>query len=48
MAPDVFWRLHPREFHWLCDGKRQSTRRYGRMTEAEVAAIYEETYGQET
>jgi hypothetical protein len=44
MRPKDFWRLTPTELWWMFDAK-QPPKMYGDMTEAEVAAIYEETYG---
>jgi len=36
--------MHPTEVNWLIE-HHQSKRRYGKMSEAEVAEIYEEAYG---
>lgn len=44
MAPSEFWRLHPEEFFWLLELKSPQ-KRYGSMTEAEVAQIYAEDFG---
>lgn len=44
--PSEFWALHPIEFYWLMEAKRP-TKMYGSMTEAEVAEIYDEAYGNE-
>lgn len=39
-----FWRMHPVEFWTLAEAKIPP-KNYGSMTEAEVAQIYNETYG---
>lgn len=44
LSPDQFWRLTPREWWWLHDA-RQPPRMYGSLSEAEVAELYDETYG---
>lgn len=44
MKPKDFWRLTIPEFWWLVDAHKP-VKMYGSMTEYEVAAIYEETYG---
>ncbi len=44
MSPSEFWRLHPAEFWWLVAASRP-VKMYGKMTEHEVRAIYEATYG---
>lgn len=36
--------MHPTEFWWLMD-VHKPVKMYGKMTEYEVAAIYEEEYG---
>ena len=45
MRPRDFWRLTPAEFWWLIDAKKP-VKMYGKMSEAEVAQIYQETYGE--
>jgi len=45
MSPSDFWALHPEEF-WLIVEARTPVRMYGRMTEAEVARIYAEDFGE--
>jgi hypothetical protein len=47
MRPAEFWRLTPAEFWWLMEAHKP-VKIYGKriqMTEAEVAEIYAETYG---
>ncbi len=44
MRPKDFWRLHPKEFWWLFEA-RKPVKMYGKMTEAEVAEIYNDAYG---
>ncbi|MGE0602233.1 MAG: phage tail assembly chaperone [Xanthobacteraceae bacterium] len=44
LSPSEFWRLHPTEFWWLVDS-RKPAKRYGSMTEDQVAELYEDTYG---
>lgn len=44
MRPDDFWRLHPVEFWWLVEANR-APKTFGKMTEAEVAEMYEDAYG---
>jgi len=39
-----FWTMHPTELWWLIESKRPR-RMFGKMTEAEVEAIYEDEYG---
>jgi hypothetical protein len=36
--------MHPVEVEWLLDAKKPP-KMYGLLTEAEVAELYEETYG---
>lgn len=43
MAPSEFWNLTPTEFYWILDAK-QPVKMFGKMTEHEVAAIYDEAY----
>jgi hypothetical protein len=45
MRPKDFWRLTPAEFWWLLDAKKP-VKFYGKMSEFEVAQIYNETYGE--
>lgn len=44
MRPKDFWRLTPTEFWWLVEANKP-VKMYGKMTEYEVKAIYEEAYG---
>lgn len=44
MRPKDFWELTTTEVLWLLDANKP-VKMYGKMTEYEVAAIYEETYG---
>lgn len=49
-APPDFWRIHPREFWWIVEEKREYADKtpsadYAGMSRAEVEAIYRETYG---
>lgn len=46
MSPRDFWRLTPTEFWWLMKAN-EPVKMYGKMTEYEVKAIYEEAYGVE-
>lgn len=45
MSPRDFWELHPEEF-WLIVEARQPVKMYGKMTEAEVAQICAEDFGE--
>lgn len=46
MRPKDFWRLSREEFEWLVDAKKP-VKMYGKMTESEVAEIYNDAYGLE-
>jgi hypothetical protein len=45
MAPRDFWAMHPEDFWWAVEA-RPPVKRYGSMTEHEVAEIYREAYGE--
>jgi len=45
MKPAEFWQLHPQEFWWMAEAKRPP-KMYGKMSEHEVAEMYEEAYGE--
>lgn len=38
--------MHPEEFHWLMELKKPHKEYGGGMTEQEVAAIYEQDFGE--
>jgi hypothetical protein len=44
MRPKDFWGMHPEEFWWLFEIKRP-VKMYGSMTEDDVAALYNDMYG---
>lgn len=46
MAPSEFWRLHPDEFHVLCDARTPVAMATPNMTLDEAAEIYRKTYGE--
>ncbi|BCJ90044.1 hypothetical protein IZ6_07790 [Terrihabitans soli] len=39
MRPAEFWALHPTEFYWLLEVRREPVS-YGSLTEAQVAELY--------
>ena len=47
--PVDFWKTHPTEFFWVAEAKveqnKPQTNYAGGMSSAEVAAIYEDAYG---
>jgi hypothetical protein len=44
LTRDQFWKADPRELWWLVEAVKPP-KMYGKMTEDEVAEIYEEAYG---
>jgi len=45
LSREEFWSSHPIELWWLIEANKP-VKMYGRMTEDEVAEIYEEEYGE--